>query len=80
MITLPLYPAPPPKGASRLERLFFLRKNYIYGIALAVPLLLVGLVFSSTVVLVCGGCWLIQMFGRSMLSLQIRAERRRTGH
>ena len=46
MITPPFYPSPPAKGSTRLERLLFLRKNYLYGLALLVPLLLVGAIFS----------------------------------
>jgi hypothetical protein len=76
----PFYPSPPPKGASRLERLCFLRKNYFYGMALLVPVLLVGAIFSFVWILVaCGIALLVQLSGLASLERQIRAERDRAG-
>jgi hypothetical protein len=80
VIKPPFYPSPPPKGASRLERLRFLRKNYFYGMALLVPLLLVGAIFSFVWILVaCGIALLVQLSGLASLERQIRAERDREG-
>jgi hypothetical protein len=50
----------------------------MYSMALVLPLFVVGVIFSSTIVFVCIGCWLLQMCGVSMLLLQIRAARRGT--
>jgi hypothetical protein len=65
VIKPPFYPSPPTERASRLERLLFLRKNYFYGIALVVPLLLVA----------CGIALLGQLSGLASLEKRIRAER-----
>ena len=76
MIKPPFYPSPPVKGSSRLERLLFLRKNYFYGMALLVPLLLVGAIFSFVWILIaCGVALLIQLSGLASLERRIRAER-----
>lgn len=80
MIKPPFYPSPPANAASRLERLRFLRKNYFYGMALLVPLLLVGAIFSFVwILVVCGIALLVQLSGLASLERQIRAERDRAG-
>jgi len=76
----PLYPAPPPQGASRLERIAFLRRNYFYGMALLVPIVVVGLIAFTPVVFACVAVWLLQLCGLLVLQAQIRAERRRSEH
>ncbi len=76
----PLYPAPPPKGASRLERMAFLRRNYFYGMALLVPIFVVGLIAFASVVFVCVAAWLLQLCGLFVLQAQIRAERGKSEH
>ena len=77
MLRPPFYPTPPPKGASRLERLLFLRKNYMYSMALLLPVFAVGLALSVTfIIVVCVACWLVQALGAGTLELRIRAERR----
>jgi hypothetical protein len=77
VITPPFYPTRPPKDATRLDRMRFLRKNYVYATAWLLPLLIVGLVFSSTfVLLVCAVAVVIQAAGAALLELQMRSERR----
>ena len=76
----PLYPAPQPEGASRLERMTFLRRNYFYGMALLVPIFVVGLIAFTPVVFVCVAVWLLQLCGLLVLQAQIRSERRRSEH
>lgn len=77
MFKPPLYPTPPAKGASRLDRMLFLQKNYIYSMALVLPVLALGLVFSVTVLAVVGAAGLfLQALGLGILELQIRTERR----
>lgn len=73
----PFYPARPPRGATRLERMRFLRKNYLYGLTSMLPILIVGLVLSSTFILViCAAAVVIQAASAGILELQMRSERR----
>ncbi len=76
----PLYPATPPKGASRLERMEFLRRNYFYGMALVMPIFVSGLIAFTPVVFVCVAVWLLQLCGLLVLQSQIRAERGGSEH
>jgi hypothetical protein len=56
----------------------FLRRNYFYGMALLVPVCIVGLLaLGSVVALVCAGCWLLQLCGLAVLQAQMHTERRR---
>jgi hypothetical protein len=76
---LRLVPTRPGKGASRLEVLCYLRRNYFFGMALLIPMFVIGLVASwSIVLIVCAGGWLVNVCGAAVLSVQIRAERRKT--
>jgi len=73
----PFYPTAPPKGAPRLERMKFLRRNYLYLTAWSLLTLIMGLVFSSTFVLLVSASGLvIEATGAGILELQMRSERR----
>jgi hypothetical protein len=56
----------------------FLQRNYFYGMALLVPLFIVGLiVIGSIAAIVCVACWLLQLCGVMVLQAQIRTEPRK---
>jgi hypothetical protein len=78
VIKPPFYPTSPPKGAPRLERMRFLRRNYIYNTVWVLPLLIVGFFFSARFILVvCAAVLAIEAAGAGVLELQIRSERRK---
>ena len=76
----PFYPASPPKGALRLDRLLFIRKNHVYVLAWLVALTIVcaviGFLSSPFMVVFFVGIFLIELLGLATVSLQIRAQRR----
>jgi hypothetical protein len=77
VIKPPFYPTPPPSGASRVQRLSFVQRNYLYSMAWIVPMFAIGLLVSSVViVLVCVGSWLVGIAAWMSLSARIRKERR----
>jgi hypothetical protein len=78
-MALRLYPRQPPKAASRLERLAFLRKNYYFSIAVIVPLLVICAVISTFFMIVCIVGLVLQLGGLAVVLRQERAERRRIG-
>jgi hypothetical protein len=81
VIKPPFYPKPPPNGASRIQRLSFVQRNYLYSMAWIVPMFAIGLLVSSLlIVLICVVSWLIGIAGWMSLSARIRKERGRDGH
>ena len=78
MMRPPFYPTPPPEGSSRLERIGFLRRNYLYAMSLLVPVFIVGLIVANVIAFVCIACWLLQLCGLVALQAQMRTERRRS--
>jgi len=80
VIKLPFYPTPPPNGASRIQRLSFVQRNYLCSMAWIVPMFAIGLLVSSVlIVLVCVVSWLIGIAGWMSLSARIHKERRGGG-
>jgi hypothetical protein len=70
---------PPPKGSPRIERMYYLRRNYGYNVLYVMPLLIVAIAFGSTFLLIAVlACYSLLAAGFSVLSLQIRRERRRS--
>jgi hypothetical protein len=77
-MSLRLVPTRPSQGASRLEVLYYLLRNYFFGTALLLPMFVIGLVASWSIVLVvCAVGWLVNVCGAAGLAVQIRTERRK---
>ena len=75
----PLRAKPPPRNAVRLDRLLYLRRNYLFNLTLIVPVLILLLVvFGTTVAAIFAVvCFVVPLTGMAMLERQIRRERRR---
>jgi hypothetical protein len=67
---------PPPKPASRLERFQWLRGFYLRSALLVVPILIIGAVWSTSLLIVALIVLAAQAIGFLVLLVQIRAERR----
>lgn len=80
MFKLPFYPTTPANGVTRLERLLFLRRKYIYSMAVMLPLLVVrAVLFSTVVIVVAAPGFFFQALGLGSRELRLRAERRGNG-
>jgi hypothetical protein len=68
----------PPAGATRLETLIFLRRNYLLAVAILAVLALVSvIVFSLVTLIVCSVLFVLQIAGLASLERQIRSTRDR---
>jgi hypothetical protein len=69
------FPTAPPKGASRLERLEYLRSYYLRNSILFVPLLIIGVLVRGAVLVVILACIAVSLAGYLTLLVQLRRER-----
>jgi ABC-type methionine transport system permease subunit len=76
-----LVPQPPLRGAPRIERLLYYRRNYVFNMLLVVPMLILVAVFVSSTMFVIGLVVgeLLPLVGLSILR-GIQRERNRSPH
>jgi hypothetical protein len=77
-MSMRLWLAPLPKPSTRLDRLRWLRRMYLQGALLLVPMLIIGALWSRIVLIVALAALALQLVGFLTLRAQIRAERQRT--
>jgi hypothetical protein len=77
----PSYRSSPSNGASRIQRLSLVQRNYLCAMAWIVPMFAIDLLVSSVlVVLICIAGWLIAIPAWISLSARIHRQHRGGGH
>jgi hypothetical protein len=79
LTTVRLIPQPPGRGASKRDALLYWRRLSLFGLTMLLPILIVGLVFSSTFVLIVAAAaalWQLAMLSINLV--QLRREHQRS--